>query len=70
MTQFYQTRDLPTTLYVTPEMLESLEKTIEALDGKTYTLDTPYQTALAMCKTAAARPQQYTVQPDGSWKKK
>ncbi len=70
VTQFYQTRDLPTALYASPEMLESLEKTIEALDGKTYTLDTQYQTALAMCRTAAAKPQQYTVQPDGSWKKK
>ena len=69
VTQFCQTRDMPTRLYAAPEMLESLETTIGALDGKTYMLDMPYQTALSLCKLAAEKPQQYTVLPDGSWKK-
>ena len=36
---------------------------------RTYVLDDQLQTALEICKLAAAEPQQYTALPDGSWKK-
>ena len=37
--------------------------------GKTYTLDMQMQSALEICRLAAAKPQQYTVSPDGTWKR-
>ena len=52
-----------------PEMLSALSDAISALSGKTYTLDMQMQSALEICRLAAAKPQQYTVSPDGTWKR-
>ena len=41
-----------------------------ALNGQTYLVDDQLQSALEMCRLAAAKPQQYTVKSDGSWTKK
>ncbi len=67
---FRSAYELPAALYASPDMLNALDQAITALDGKTYTLDEQMQTALEICKLAAAKPQQYTVQSDGSWKAK
>ena len=47
----------------------ALSDAISALSGKTYTLDMQMQSALEICRLAAAKPQQYTVSPDGTWKR-
>lgn len=56
-------------LYASPDLLQALEAAVQAVDGQTYVLDDQLQTALEICKLAAAEPQQYTALPDGSWKK-
>ena len=48
------------------EMLSALDDAISALSGRTYTLDMQLQSALEICRLAAAKPQQYTVLADGS----
>ena len=67
---FREAYDLPAALYASPDMLSALDEAITALNGQTYVLDEQLQTALAMCRLAAAEPQQYTVQADGSWRAK
>ena len=62
--------DLPAALYASPEMLSALDEAVTALDGQTYLVDDQLQSALEMCRLAAAKPQQYTVKSDGSWTKK
>ena len=61
--------DLPAAAYASPEMLSALSDAISALSGKTYTLDMQMQSALEICRLAAAKPQQYSVRPDGTWKR-
>ena len=67
---FREAYDLSAALYASPDMLSALDEAITALNGQTYVLDEQLQTALAMCRLAAAQPQQYTVQSDGSWRAK
>lgn len=67
---FRSAYELPAALYASPDMLNALDEAITTLNGQTYLLDEQLQTALEMCKMAAAKPQQYTVQSDGSWKVK
>ena len=62
--------DLPVALYASPEMLSALDEAVTALNGQTYLVDDQLQSALEMCRLAAAKPQQYTVKSDGSWTKK
>ena len=62
--------DLPAALYASPEMLSALDEAVTALNGQTYLVDDQLQSALEMCRLAAAKPQQYTVKSDGSWTKK
>ncbi len=62
--------ELPAALYASPDMLTALNGAITALDGKTYAADDQLQSALEICRLAAAKPQQYTVKADGSWTKK
>ena len=62
--------DLPAALYASPEMLSTLDEAVTALNGQTYLVDDQLQSALEMCRLAAAKPQQYTVKSDGSWTKK
>ena len=66
---FCSSYDLPAAAYASPEMLSALSDAISALSGKTYTLDMQMQSALEICRLAAAKPQQYSVRPDGTWKR-
>ena len=59
----------PTLLYASPDLLTALDDAVHTLDGESYVLDDQLQVALEMCKLAAAKPQQYTALPDGSWTK-
>ena len=69
VTGFCSSYDLPAAACASPEMLSALSDAISALSGKTYTLDMQMQSALEICRLAAAKPQQYTVSPDGTWKR-
>ena len=69
VTGFCSSYDLPAAAYASPEMLSALSDAISALSGKTYTLDMQMQSALEICRLAAAKPQQYSVRPDGTWKR-
>ena len=62
--------DLPAALYASPEMLSALDEAVTALNGQTYLVDDQLQSALEMCRLAAAKPQKYIVKSDGSWAKK
>ena len=66
---FCSSYDLSAAAYASPEMLSALSDAISALSGKTYTLDMQMQSALEICRLAAAKPQQYSVSPDGTWKR-
>lgn len=66
---FRASYELEPGLYASPEVLALLESAMQTLDGQSYALDVQLQTALEICKLAAAKPQQYTALPDGSWKK-
>lgn len=68
VTAFIDSYELPGAVYASPEMLSALDDAISALSGRTYTLDIQLQSALEICRLAAAKPQQYTVLADGSWK--
>ena len=68
VTAFIDSYELPGAVYASPEMLSALDDAISALSGRTYTLDMQLQSALEICRLAAAKPQQYTVLADGSWK--
>lgn len=68
VTAFRESYELdPELLYASPDMLQALDAAMQTLDGETYVLDDQLQTALEICKLAAAQPQQYTALPDGSW---
>ena len=69
VTGFQNSYDLPSAVYASPELLSALSDAISALSGKTYTLDMQMQSALEICRLAAAKPQQYTVNTDGTWKR-
>ena len=69
VTGFCSSYDLPASACASPEMLSALSDAISALSGKTYTLDMQMQSALEICRLAAEKPQQYTVSPDGTWKR-
>lgn len=66
---FQDSHELEIAQYASVEMLEELEKSIQALDGMTYELDTQLKTAIDICKLAAQSPAKYTVQADGTWTK-
>lgn len=67
---FRSAYDLPAALYASPDMLSALDEAVTALNGQTYIVDDQLQSALEMCRLAAAKPQQYTVKSDGTWTKK
>lgn len=70
VTAFRESYELdPTLLYASPDLLTALDDAVHTLDGESYVLDDQLQVALEMCKLAAAKPQQYTALPDGSWTK-
>ncbi len=46
--------DLPAALYASPEMLSALDEAVTALNGQTYLVDDQLQSALEMCRLAAA----------------
>ena len=70
VTAFRESYELdPTLLYASPDLLTALDDAMHTLDGESYVLDDQLQIALEMCKLAAAKPQQYTALPDGSWTK-
>ena len=54
VTGFCSSYDLPAAACASPEMLSALSDAISALE---------------ICRLAAAKPQQYTVSPDGTWKR-
>lgn len=66
---FLASYEMDEALYASPAMLQALDAAMQTLDGQTYQLDEQLNTALEICKLAAAKPQQYTALPDGSWKK-
>lgn len=57
-------------LFASPAVLHALNDAMQTLDGQSYLLDEQLYTAQEICRLAAAKPQQYTSLPDGSWKKK
>ena len=69
VTTFRASYDMAPDLYASPEVLTALDDAMQTLDGRSYELDMQLQTALEICKLAAAKPQQYTSLADGSWKK-
>ena len=68
VTAFRESYELdPALLYASPDLLAALDDAVHTLDGERFVLDDQLQTALEICKLAAAKPQQYTALPDGSW---
>lgn len=59
--------ELPMTQYAPTQVLSLLDQAMQTLDGQTFVIDRQLDVALAICKTAAAKPQQYVSLADGSW---
>lgn len=67
--RFRTTHDLPAGQEASPEMLQTLETILQSLQGQQIETDDQLQTALTLCQSAAARPQQYVSKPDGTWER-
>lgn len=68
VSSFLASYEMESALYASPEMLKALDGAMRTLDGQSYVLDNQLQTALEICKLAAAKPQRYTVKADGGWR--